>query len=234
MEQTAETYTSAGETDDLTETTEPGDGSSGHETSESVVPADHSDDPSETIHGEFPDNSKYLSFIGFSEKNKRNECIKKYFSDESDYSAEEKSSFFREDMTGERLTPKIIRGMSTKEEKIKALKYIQDAYLLILIKEYLYAKDTMRGAYYKLEFENAEAELRYLLNLMTQNSNDKYKNEGDNKELTDFLNRNFWKIGVKEIQDMINNYYKKMKYNKQFEAKEKKLLYLNRSSKNGQ
>ena len=85
-----------------------------------------------------------------------------------------------------------------------------------------------------MEFENAEAELRYLLNLMTQNSNDKYKNEGDNKELTDFLNRNFWKIGVKEIQDMINNYYKKMKYNKQFEAKEKKLLYLNRSSKNGQ
>ena len=236
-EQTAATDPAAEETENPTEATDTEDKTDGHETSEAAAATDPGDDTAETIHSEFPDNSDYLSFIGFSEKKKREKCIEKYFSESASTSGTHKSEFFKEDMKGESLTPRLIKAMSTKDEKINALKYIQDAYLLILIKEYLYAKATMRGVYYKLEFKTAESDLRYFLNLVTQNAgiNEDCKNDKDNTELTNFLNKNFSKIGVKDIQDMINKYYEKMKYNKQFEVKEKKLLYLNlnRFSKNG-
>jgi hypothetical protein len=168
----------------------------------------------------YPDNSCYLGFIGFSEKEKREKCKSIYFSEDSSVSGTSKSEFFKEDMKGERLTLKILQGMSN-EKKLKALSYIQDAYLLILLQEYVDAKDNIMGNHTKQEADNAKSLLLNFLTLITQNKdkiNKDTKTEADHKALTKYLEKNFVKIDYSHAEKLINEYYKVMGYNERFEA----------------
>ena len=123
-------------------------------------------------------------------------------------------------MDGERLTLKILQGMSN-DKKIKALSYIQDAYLLILLKEYIDAKENIRGNYNKREADEAQSLLLNFLFLTTKNENKINKNckiEADHKELTDQLNKDFKRIENRSVEELINEYYTVMEYDERFEA----------------